>query len=143
MEKKQLWYPFGITLIVLAAIGGFFLYSSLNPVQSPSQTSETRTVAVSLTIQGLSGNDVFAVASGTTLLSFLQNLNAHDPKIQLETKDYSSLGTLVTGIGGMKNGTNNAYWQYKVNGVMPQVGADVYVLKNGDKVEWYFAPSQE
>lgn len=58
-----------------------------------------------------------------------------------ESEDYGSLGVLVTKIKEQKNGQDNKYWQYYVNGQMPQVGADKYIPKSGEKIEWIFAES--
>lgn len=58
-----------------------------------------------------------------------------------ESEDYGSLGVLVTKIKEQKNGQDNKYWQYYVNGQMPQVGADKYMPQVGEKIEWIFAES--
>jgi hypothetical protein len=50
----------------------------------------------------------------------------------------SSFGPYVTQIG-RNSGTGSSGWVYKVNGVSPPVGADSYVLKDGDTVLWYYA----
>lgn len=40
---------------------------------------------------------------------------------------------------GRRAAEGAAGWVYKVNGVMPQVGADQYVVKPRDRVLWYWA----
>ena len=45
---------------------------------------------------------------------------------------------LVQSIHIDDNGENNCYWQYYVNGELPMVGCDSYMIKNGDIVEWRF-----
>ena len=40
---------------------------------------------------------------------------------------------------GLFPGAGSAGWVYKVNGVSPPVGADQYVLHDGDRVLWYYA----
>ncbi len=77
------------------------------------------------------------------MLALLMQQNTTDPKMRLVTQEYSGLGALVTSMGGQTNGTDKQYWQYRVNGVEPQVGASGYILKNGDAVEWVFAPSAQ
>jgi hypothetical protein len=49
-----------------------------------------------------------------------------------------SFGSFVNQIG-RKAGTANTGWVFKVNGVSPPVGATDYVLKEGDRVLWYYA----
>ncbi len=65
-------------------------------------------------------------------------MDDRNEKMELTTKEYSGLGTLVESMGGNTNGTNDQYWQYKVNGIMPQIGADKLEVKSGDTIEWYF-----
>jgi hypothetical protein len=50
----------------------------------------------------------------------------------------SSFGNYVDQIG-FYPGTGDAGWVFKVNGVSPPVGADQVQLKDGDRVEWYYA----
>lgn len=45
---------------------------------------------------------------------------------------------LVDEINGIRNGEDGRYWQYWVNGEYGNVGADRYVLKGGEVVEWRF-----
>jgi hypothetical protein len=40
---------------------------------------------------------------------------------------------------GRREGVGSAGWAYKVNGVSPPVGADQYVVREGDRVLWYWA----
>ncbi len=49
----------------------------------------------------------------------------------------SSLGDYVDEIAGEK-AVGASGWLYKVNGVLPSVGASAYKLKEGDAVRWYF-----
>lgn len=50
----------------------------------------------------------------------------------------TSFGPYVSRIG-RHEGAGSTGWVYKVNGVSPPVGAHDYVLKEGDRVLWYFA----
>ena len=52
-------------------------------------------------------------------------------------------GYYVTGINGSMNGAQGRYWQYWVNDVYPNVGADHMALHDDDLVLWRFTPSQE
>ena len=47
-------------------------------------------------------------------------------------------GILVESINGFKNGKDNKYWQYWVNGKIGDVSADRKIIKPTDKVEWKF-----
>lgn len=132
------------TLIVFALIligGVSFLINETKP--SPTPVSQIKTTTISLSVQDVYESKQIAIAEGETVLAMLEKLNAEDTKLQLSTKSYTGLGTLINGLGIHKNGTDKKYWQYKVNGVAPQIGADQYILKSGDSVEWLFATSQE
>ena len=50
----------------------------------------------------------------------------------------TSFGPYVDQIGRYVAGGSNG-WVFKVNGVSPPVGADAVVLKDGDRVLWYWA----
>jgi hypothetical protein len=59
---------------------------------------------------------------------------------KVETED-SSTGSFVTSIDGTVN-TDNTYWMFYVNGQLASTGADQFVTKNGDKIEWRFQTFQ-
>ena len=46
--------------------------------------------------------------------------------------------TLVNSINNGVGGTNGKYWQYYVNGELPNVGADKCMITNGDSLRWSF-----
>lgn len=57
-------------------------------------------------------------------------------------QDYGELGTLVSKINNTQNGQDNKYWQYYIDDKQPQVSADKYIPKSGEKIEWRFAESK-
>lgn len=79
-------------------------------------------------------------SENSTIFSLLEELSKKE-SLQLEWKSYEGMGILVESIDGVKNGTDNKYWQYWVNGELPMVAADKKEIKEGDKVEWKFASS--
>ncbi|MFA5877670.1 MAG: DUF4430 domain-containing protein [Candidatus Paceibacterota bacterium] len=140
--KKDLLKVSILIVFTLALIGGVsFLINQTKP--SPSPVSQIKTATISLSVQGVYEGKQVAITEGETVLAVLEKLNAEDTKLQLSTKSYTGLGTLIDSFGIYKNGIDKKYWQYKVNGVMPQIGADQYILKAGDSVEWLFATSRE
>jgi hypothetical protein len=52
------------------------------------------------------------------------------------------MGTLVEKIGEQANGTDGNYWMYYVNDTFAPVGADAYIVKKGDVIEWKFEVPQ-
>jgi hypothetical protein len=129
-----------ILALILVGAGGIFYFSS-EKASAPTAVPEGGNI--SLSVQGIYEHRAVPVSGDETALSILEKLNAEDPSLKLTTKTYERLGVLVTGMGAYENGTGGKYWQYKVNGVMPQIGADKLILKNGDAVEWFFAASAE
>jgi hypothetical protein len=142
MTNTRLYIVLTSVLVLLLATGTF-LYISNPPVPQPTQEGTLQTNSITLTIQGLYENKALQAAPSETVLHVLQTLNAEDTQVQLITEEYAGLGTLVYSIHGNQNGTDQKYWQYNVNGEMPQISADKYTLTDGDIVEWFFGPSQE
>jgi hypothetical protein len=132
-----------LILVVLGAglIGASFAFTRALPPRHA--ITDARAVSITLAVQDLHTDRSIEVTAGETILQVLQELNALDPALTLETKTYAGMGTLVTQLGGHKNGEGDKYWQYKVDGIMPQIGADAYTLKGGERVEWFFSLSQE
>lgn len=142
MNFRKTWHSIGIGLLLFALTVGLFLYTSNTTApENEIQQDATQVGTVSLTIEGLYTNKPTALSENETVLEVLQTLDSEDQQFQLSTKEYSGLGTLVESIHGKTNGTDTKYWQYKVNGAMPQIGADAFTLHNGDSVEWYFGKS--
>jgi len=79
-------------------------------------------------------------SENSTIFSLLEALSKEE-SLQLEWKIYEGMGVFVESIDGVKNGTDNKYWQYWVNDKSPSVSADNYTVKMGDKIEWKFIPS--
>jgi len=75
-----------------------------------------------------------------TVFSSLEEL-AKRENLKIEFTIYEGMGVLVENIDGVRNGTDNKYWQYWLNGELPMIAADKKEIKEGDRVEWKFAPS--
>jgi hypothetical protein len=80
-------------------------------------------------------------SADSTVFSLLKEL-AHKENFEVESKVYEGMGVFVESIAGVKNGTNNKYWQYWVNDELPMVAADKKEIKGGDKIEWKFVPAE-
>jgi len=75
----------------------------------------------------------------STVFSLLEEL-ADRENFKIEFTTYPDMGVFVESIDKVKNGTNNKYWQYWVNGELPMIAADKKEVGKGDRVEWKFAP---
>jgi hypothetical protein len=51
--------------------------------------------------------------------------------------DQSSFGVMVRSINGLKN-SDKEFWLYSVNDKQPDVAADKYITKIGDKIKWEY-----
>lgn len=121
---------------------GIALYISL-----PTPLAETpRTVnaisSVNIVVDGLETRTL-QKTEGTTALALLHTY-VQELNLVFREKAYAGMGTLVEQIGEKKNGEDGKYWHYYVNGKLAPVGADSYVIQNGDTIEWKFhTPSEE
>jgi len=79
-------------------------------------------------------------SENSTVFSLLEEL-AKRENFKIESTIYEGMGVLVENIDGVRNGTDNKYWQYWLNGELPMIAADKKEIKEGDRVEWKFAPS--
>lgn len=138
MNKNTLWHVGGVMLVALVVLVG--VSTAIDRTATPSETVQVAPSVhtATITIEGILVDENIQFTDPTTALEMLQQLNDRDEKVQLTTKEYSGLGTLVESMGGNTNGTDDQYWQYKVNGIMPQIGADKLEVKDGDTIEWYF-----
>lgn len=115
--------------------------AEIQPETGPEMIAEK--ISVDLVVEGLLNlPTTLEFKKDIILLDALKELNLKYPELNLQTKDFGEMGTLVEQIGAQKNGAENKYWQYFVNGAQPMVGADKYVLQNNDRVEWKFAKSE-
>jgi hypothetical protein len=55
-------------------------------------------------------------------------------------KGYKSF--FINAINNIKNGEDDRYWQYYVNGKFADVGCSIYFLQDNDVVEWRFELSR-
>ena len=76
---------------------------------------------------------------GMTVFDLLKN-KTEEVNVVLKTKTYD-MGIFVEAIENKENGSEGKYWLYYVNGEMPMVSTDKYLLKAGDKVEFKFEKS--
>jgi hypothetical protein len=143
MNSRRKWQIIGAIAAAIVLIVGISWVQHSQTSRQARTIEQPQTASISLSIQSLYRNKQVSVSAEETVLQVLQALDTQDSQMQLATKEYSGLGTMVTGLHGLQNGTSKQYWQYKVNDVMPQVGAGDYKLKNGDSVEWFFGASQE
>jgi len=147
MSKKNKIFVLLAIIIVVVILVLSWQATSQNQGQNKPQGVVTtvmpvRNMAVNLFIDGMQvSTSNMEIRESSTVFQLLESANTNDPAFALQFKNYDKMGILVEGISGKINGQDKKYWQYSVNGIQPMVGADKYVLKNDDKVEWFFKES--
>lgn len=58
--------------------------------------------------------------------------------VEVKYNNNFSSGGFIESIGEIKNGDDDKYWQYYINGIFGDMAADKKILKRGDNVEWRF-----
>ncbi len=103
-----------------------------------STDSSTVTVSVSVSSSAADGR-----VSGSATPTFEKGATAYDALCATGlsvTSKNSQYGIYVSAIGGLaeKEFGGSSGWMYSVNGSAPNVSCGKYVLKDGDRVSWYY-----
>lgn len=77
------------------------------------------------------------IIDNSTVFSLLEEL-AERENFKIEASFYPGNGFFVESIDGFSGGTDNNWWQYRVNGKLGEKSADKKEIKGGDVVEWKF-----
>ncbi len=143
MYSKRIWKFVGTGVVIAALAVVFFIAGRDNNVvtEATDQVSDSA-ASVVISVEGVFNERAVAIASEQTVLAVLAQLDDTESRLQLIVKEYPGLGVLVESMNGKTNGADDKYWQYTVNGVMPEVGADALQLHDGDVVEWHFTSSE-
>ncbi|MEE9163509.1 MAG: DUF4430 domain-containing protein [Thermoplasmata archaeon] len=118
--------------IVLSVAGLWAALGALTPSPIPPAT-----VSVTLRIESAGWTVTHAATStNNTVLSFL--LETADVRgFEVQHQYWEPLGaSKVDAINGIPDGAGGLFWQYWVNGVYGDVGANRYILADGDAVLW-------
>lgn len=112
-------------------------------VSKPSTPSGSSNVTVTVSIKGLDGywlkEKAVTLKDDATMYWALVDA--------IEGSDITQTGAENGYVSEMSNGKTtlaefdygrNSGWLYKVNNQLPEVGLLQYVVKNGDKIEWYY-----
>jgi hypothetical protein len=132
-QKTKITVTIATLIVGAAAVLGFTFLAKDKPQENNQQQSQTtqqqstpapspQTSAPEVKYDGVDGKNA---------LELLQQSH------KLETKTFEGMGVLVTSIDG-KAADFDHFWALYVNGQQSQVGADAYITKAGDKLEWKF-----
>jgi len=137
-DKKELWWAATFIIILAFSIIGLLILSNAT---NPHVSIPEKPINVSLVIKGEGWTIEYnASTKNNTAFSLLkeasQKLNFTVGYTQYKIFD----SVLVEEINGSKSGNGGLWWQYWVNGNYGEVGSDNKEVKDGDVVEWRFAP---
>ncbi|MBT3690599.1 DUF4430 domain-containing protein [bacterium] len=140
---------FKLLLIALIFfIAGFFVGQGYNlPVNNESNENieigqlSNLTIAISFSDINVMEIQNLVIDSNKSVLDLL-SLVVEENNIEFSLRDYGDLGYLVERIGDMKNGDDNKFWQFWINGEYSQIGAADYLVQSNDLIEWKFTDNQ-
>lgn len=142
------WVSWSVLAIIIIVLGWYFIpqksEAPVLPLQNAQPLTGTATVAINTADDSkVVFNDV-VVKDGTTLFEALKELELRGD-ISLQYKDYGdNLGIFIEKINGIPSGgATSSWWQYWVNGEYGNVGANTFILKPNDVIEWRFTGAQE
>ncbi|HEX5430058.1 MAG TPA: DUF4430 domain-containing protein [Patescibacteria group bacterium] len=116
-----------IVVVIIAVFGVVYAFTRapMNTTNNSADNSTTQQPAA----QSTSNDITYDGMDGRNALDLLKTFH------QVQTKD-TSFGPEVVGIDGVVPDPSNSYWAFYVNGQLSQVGADTYITKAQDKLEW-------
>ena len=136
-KKSKIIIAIIVTVVVTLGAGGACLTAQLNTQnQSQRQTGQNTSQqnAMQERTETKKEPDTTTVAyhgqDGRTALEILKGIKT------VETKVYAGIGEMVVSIDGVKPEDSSEFWAFYVDGKQAQVGADQYVTKKGEKIEW-------
>lgn len=132
-----------VAIIGLIVVGGLLYFlPAPQPPSAPAAGGQETARNLSVEIRSPNESKTYEIACepstcNLTPFSALQKIG-EDDTIAMQFKTYEGLGTMVTALSGLKNGQDNKYWVYEVNGAKVPVAADQYALHPGDRLLWKF-----
>ncbi len=128
-------------LLVFSLVALSFTGTALKvPQNSEIWVEKSNQTSVKILINGAGWTitDNLVAYPGDTAYSLLER-SAQQNGFTVESTYYEQFdSTLINSINNAVGGTDGKYWQYYVNGQLPEIGADKCILTNGDVVSWSF-----
>jgi hypothetical protein len=128
-------------LLVLSLVALSFTGTALKVPQKSEvwvEKSNQTSVRIIISCDGWTLTDNLVAYQGDTAFSLLER-SAQQNGFSVESTYYAQFdSTLINSINHAVGGTDGKYWQYYVNGKLPDVGADKCILINGDVLTWSF-----
>jgi hypothetical protein len=117
-----------IIVVVIALIG--VTYALTKPANAPTVTGTNNQ-----SVQQVANSDIqYQGQDGRSALDLLKVFH------RVDTKE-TSYGPMIVGIDGLAPDSSH-FWAFYVNGKLADVGADKYITKNSDQIEWKVESAQ-
>jgi hypothetical protein len=126
------------TIILLIGAGCTKQTQTQTTVQTPDETQQTKNEVTLVIDDGTNNLQTFTQNYTEKMTAYDLLKKVTDTKSIALSVSSSSFGVMINKIGEKKGGEEEKYWMYYVNSKAPQVAADKYELKAGDKVEFKF-----
>jgi len=144
MESKKLRTSLtAISLLAVALIGLSFFANEAKVVRQPVQDIATPLAYLEIDFGDRKSEIFTAEVDGTKNLLQVMEESLRENEIIFTYESYPGIGELVTQIGGKKNGDENKYWQFWINGEYSMVGVSSYMVMGGDLIKWKFTDEIE
>lgn len=129
------------TATIRATFEGLTAQASIEVISSGGIIPNDKEATAYLTVKDGSGGTILARTSYVWSDDELSVLNLLEEVLKGAGISYIATGGYVSEIQGLahkKPGYPLSGWKFKVNGLSADKGAGNYLLKNGDRVEWYY-----
>jgi hypothetical protein len=130
-----------VVIIVLCLVALSFTGTAIQ-ISEKSEIWLDKTDATSVKIKILgndwTNSDNIIVYDDSTVFSILQEFSKRNNIVFSYTYYEQFDAVLIDSINKDINGVDGKYWQYYVNDDIPMLGADKYLVTNGDYIEWRF-----
>ena len=139
--KVSTMHKIPAVLIVLGLVVLCFSGSAMKVPQKSElwfEKSDQTSVRIVIVGDDWTIDDNLIAYKGDTAFSILERCSEKNG-FSVDSTYYAQFdSTLVNSINNDMGGSNGKYWQYYVNGELPDVGADKCMITNGDSLRWSF-----
>ena len=131
---------FIILLLILGAI--FYSWPKNKENNINSAVALSQNWEVSFQFSETDSNNISFSWPNQLSLAKITELISQKESWDYKFEDYDEMGILVSRIKDKKNGSDQKYWQYFIDGQQPQISADKYFPRNDAHIEWKFIKSE-
>ncbi len=139
--KLQTIHKIPAVLLVLGLITLSFTGTAMQVPQKSEiwvEKSDQTSVRIMIEADSWTITDNLVAYQDDTAFSLLKRC-AEENGFSIESTYYAEFdSTFIDSINGTVSGTDGKYWRYSVNGELPSIGADKYIVTNGDTIRWSF-----